>query len=247
MLRGLRLIALTLVLLVTAGCVRAEGDLTLDGDSDTASGSIAFAVAYDPEEESEESRAEAADLVLRIVDTSLPGLREHAEVTSAPLEQSGWLGTTLTLDEVPISDLVVAGGEPLITRDGEEFVVAGTINALDAEGIPAAPAVEEDSEDDVPPRRAGATDSLVRLTVTFPGPVDEVGEVTGEHSSVLVEGNTVTWQAPYDEPLTLEAEGAAFTPLFSADVWRLVWWGLGILAVLAVAGLVTVLVRGRRD
>lgn len=245
MLRGLRFLALTLVLLLTAGCVRAEADLTLDGDSDAVSGEILVAVAHDSEEESEESRARAADLILRIADTSLPGLREHANVSAAPMEEAGWLGTTLTLEELPIADLVV-GEEALITRDGDEFVISGTINALEVEGVPAAPAVEEDSEEE-PERRTGAAESVIRVSITFPGPVDEVGEVTGENTSVEAEGSTVTWQAPYDEPLTLQAEGAAFTPLFSAGAWRTVWWGLGILAVLAVVGLVTVLVRGRRD
>ena len=222
-----------LALVVLSGCVRTEGDLTVSR-ANTVSGTIQ--VLGQLADESEASQQAVVAQVTTIETRALPGLRDLPGVTaSAVTPEAGWYGTELVLDDVPLASFTL-GGSPLVTRDGDDFVVAGVVDATVQADVPA-PAAEGEP-------RPGAPESTVRLALTFPGDVTDVG---GSEELAVVDGSTVTWTTTYDTPLTLDATASATSSAFPPWIWTALIWGVGVLVVLAIAGLITVAVRSRHD
>lgn len=222
-----------LALVVLAGCVRTDGDLTVSRGN-TVSGTIQ--ILGQLADESEASQQAVVAQVTTIETRALPGLRDLVGVTaSAVTPEPGWYGTELVLDDVPLASFVL-GGAPLVTRDGDDFLVSGVVDVSAQPDVPA-PAAEGEP-------RPGAPESTVRLALTFPGAVTDVG---GSEELAVVDGSTVTWTTTYDTPLTLEATASATSSAFPPWIWRALLWGVGALVVLAIAGLVTVGIRSRHD
>lgn len=225
--------AALLTMLTLAGCVRTDADLTVSR-TNTVSGTIQILAPL--ADESEGAQQAVVSQVLTIEQRVLPGLRERPGVTaSAVTPEPGWLGTELVLDAVPLEQLTL-GETTLITREDAEFLVSG---ALDATAQPDVPVAAAEGE-----RPAGAAESTIRLALTFPGDVTDVG---GTAEAAVVDGSTVTWETTYDVPIVLEATASATSSVFPDWTWRAVAWGVGAVVVLAVAGLLTVAVRSRHD
>ncbi|PWD51664.1 hypothetical protein C8046_14445 [Serinibacter arcticus] len=226
-------VAGALALLTLTGCVRTEADLEVARD-DTITGTIQIVAPL--ADDSDASRQAVADQVTLIESRALPGLRDLPGVTaSAVTPEPGWYGTELSLDGVPIA-WVLLGTTPLVTRDGDDFVVAGTIDPAAQPETPI-PAVEGE-------RPAGAAESSVSLSLTFPGNVEDV---RGSEDLAVVDGRTVTWQTTYDVPVTLDATASATSSAFPDWIWKALVYGVGGVVVLAIAGLITVAVRSRHD
>lgn len=225
------LITVLLATLALVGCVRVDGNLTVDGRNDTVSGTISIVVPIT--EDTSESRSAAARQVLDIETQALPGLRDHVGVVAAPLASEGYFGTELTLERVKIADLLV-GGSPLVEREGDRYLVAATI---DTAGIPEVP--QPAAEGELPP---GAAESAIAISLTFPGTVIEAAG-----TGVAMDGNTVSWQGSWDAPLVMSAEAPTTSASVPPWIWTGLLWGIGAIAVLAVLGLATVWFRSRHD
>lgn len=214
-----------------AGCVRADADLAVEARTNTVSGTIVLVVPLT--DDTPEARTAAGATVLAIENRVLPGLRTVKGVTAAPATESGAFGTTLTLDRVSIVNLAL-GSEQLITRVGNDFEVAGTIDAVGQDGVPVA-----EAEGERPP---GAEESSIRVALTFPGTVE-----VPRGGSGVVDGTTVTWESSWDTPLVLEATASATSGGAPPWIWKALVWGIGGVVVLALAGLGTVWAVSRRD
>lgn len=225
--------AALLAMLTLAGCVRTDADLTVSR-TNTVSGTIYILGAL--ADESGEAQGAVATQVIAIEARVLPGLRDLPSVTaSAVSPEPGWFGTELVLDEVPIDKLML-GTTQLITRDDGEFVVAGIVDVTGQPDVPVPAA-----EGELP---AGAAESRIRLALSFPGDVSDVG---GSSDLAVVDGNTVTWETTYNTPVTLDATASATSSAFPPWIWKAVVWGVGGILVLAVAGVITVAFRSRHD
>lgn len=214
-----------------AGCVRADAELTVESRTNTVSGTIRLLAPIT--EDTPETREAAGATVLAIENRVLPGLRSARGVSAAPHAVSGAFGTELTLDAVALASLRL-GEEQLITRVGSEFVVNGVIDAVGREGVPA-----PEAEGTRPP---GAEESSIRIALTFPGAVE-----VPRGSSAQVDGRSVAWEGPWDEPIVLEATAGATTAGAPPWIWKALLWGIGAVVVLALAGLGTVWAVSRRD
>ena len=214
-----------------AGCVKADAELTVEPRTNTVSGTILLVVPLT--EDTPESRQAAGATVLAIENRVLPGLRTAKGVTASPATEPGFFGTVLTLEKVSITKLQL-GGEQLITREGNEYVVSGAIDPTGQEGVPV-PAAEGE-------RPPGAEESSIRIALTFPGSVDVPRASTGQ-----VEDRTVVWEGPWDSPTVLEATAGATSAGAPPWIWKALIWGMGGVVVLALAGLVTVWAVSRRD
>lgn len=165
-------------LLILAGCVRLDGDLTINGTSaqapDTISGTMVVAVSDEWALAHGEDPAALSAAIAEELEAN-PG----SGLTGEPYITDGYTGTTLTFDDVPIDRLSLAtDGALSITREGDRYVVRGDLSALDpAEGDADAAAG--------PPWAA-------RVTVTLP-------EDVTEHNGSL-NGRTVTWDLDGDSP-----------------------------------------------
>ncbi|MCK0117652.1 hypothetical protein MWU57_11480 [Isoptericola sp. S6320L] len=208
-------------LLALAGCMKVDMDMTLSED-DTVSGSLvmgfsdelATSMGMDPQQLWDQAGGEIA--------SDLP---EGA--TQEPYADGEYTGTTMTFTDVPIEELSGTGTDELsITREGDEYVVAGTMDMTDDTG----------QLDSLPGGVADAFD--VRLAVTFPG---EITDTNG-----TVEGSTVEWRPAMGESTEIYARGDAGGGLGSGGF---PWWIVGVVVGLAVIALVAVLVvrNNRRD
>lgn len=228
--------AALVAVLALAGCVRADADLAVDGRTDTVSGTISLAVPI--AEDSESARETAAQAALAIEAQALPGLRNRASVTAAPVDQEGYYGTELTLNETSI-DFLYLGSDaenPVITREGSTYNVAAVIDLLSIPEV-----AETAAEGESPP---GAAESSLRITLTFPG---EVTSVAGSDDLATVDGNTITWETALDTALVMDATAQATENSLPPWIWQAAIWAvLGILAIAAIA-LVLVFVRSRND
>jgi hypothetical protein len=198
-----RVIALSIVsVLALAGCLKVDMNVTLNED-DTASGEYVMAVSKDLAELMGDE-----DLSTALGSDPIEG------ATTEPYEDDEFVGTTTTFEEVPLEDL--SDGTMSVTREDDEFVVAGSPGELGGEM-----ATEE-----IP---AGAT---ATLSVTFPGAVSD-------HNGVL-DGNTVTWDL-LDAPAELEARGSATSDGAGIPLWILIvvfavmGIGIGVAVVLITA------------
>ncbi|GAA1977690.1 hypothetical protein GCM10009718_12650 [Isoptericola halotolerans] len=201
-------------LLALAGCMKVDMDLTLSSD-DTVSGSMTVAfsdqlaetMGMDPQALWDQA---GDDIAGDLPDGSSQEAYADGEYT----------GTTVTFTDMPLEELAGTGTDELsVTRDGDEFVVQGTMDMSDDTG----------QMSGLPP---GVADSFdVRVAVTFPG---EVIETNG-----TVDGSTVEWRPAMGESTEIFARGEASGGLGSGGF---PWWIIGAVLGIAVLALVAVLV-----
>ncbi len=203
-------VAAAVGLLVLAGCVRVDGELTVNGTADespdTVSGTMLVAVS---DEWAIAQGSDPADLAAAIEEEL--AAQPDAGVTGEPYAQDGYTGTTLTFTDLPIERLTQAtDGAISITRDGDRYEVRGDVSVLDS------------GDQEVP--------WSVALSVTLPE------EVT-EHNGTL-DGRTVTWSIDPSSSDTTMLAIADVGPLpwyAHVPVWLWVVTGLaGVGAALAL-------------
>ena len=201
-------------LAVLSGCVRLDGDLTINGTTseaeDTISGTMVVAVA---DEWALAHGEDPANLSEAIADelAANPG----GGLTGEPYIADGYTGSTLTFDEVPIDRLASStDGALSITREGERYVVRGDMTALD-------PVEGEEDAGSGPPWTA-------RISITFP-------EDVTEHNGSL-DGRTVTWDldaASEDKTIFATSSVGPVLWLSRVPVWLLVLTGVAGVGALA--------------
>lgn len=201
-------------LLALVGCVRLDGDLTINGTTtdaeDTISGTMVVAVSdawalahgEDPANLSEAIEDELA-------------ANPDSGLTGEPYIADGYTGSTLTFDEVPIERVATTtDGALSIAREGEAYVVRGDLSALDP--------VEGDEDADAgPPWTA-------RISITLP-------EDVTEHNGVL-DGRTVTWDldgASEDTTLFATSSVGPVSWFSRVPLWLLVITGVAGVGALA--------------
>jgi len=212
-----RFFALGLLVLVLAGCVRFQADLTLTPEN-TVSGSVIVAVILT--DDTDETREGTATAAAQIATGLLGDLATAPGVTSVEYEQDSYLGQRLDFENVPLT--AFSGTEPgalHFERDGDEYVFNG---AIDFSGESTGGSGAED-------------DGNLTVKVTFPGTVTE--------TDGTVEGTTVSWSTAVDQRLEMNARGAATPP--GPPLALIIGIAAAVLLAVAVVAVILVL-RGRR-
>lgn len=203
----------TLVLasvLALTGCVRVQVDLTLTPE-DTVNGTMVMALQSGIGQLLDTTDAQIADELFGEAEQAF----DDAEVT--PYEQDDYVGSQVTFEGQPMGKLALGAGDFTITREGDEYIVNGVVDANTvAEGaeIPAT--------------------AQMSLKVTFPGEVYE-------HNGSL-EGNTVTWDLA-NAPAELHAVGGAEAST-GAPVWLSTVIGTALLLGVGVMLMIVMRHRG---
>lgn len=241
--------ALLATALLLTGCVRTDAELTIDGRTDVVEGTITLLAPL--KEDTTQGHEQAASEVLAVENVAFPSLRHMAGVKAAPLSEDGAYGTRYTLRRVPIADLTLgAQGEdagPFIQRVGDTFQVFATIDAPAQPGVtPAEEGADGEGGEggELADIDAAATAATIRVSLTFPGQVIDVG---GSSALATIDGRTVTWEAPWDEAIVLEATAGATAAAAPSWIWAGLLWALAAIVVLAILGLLTVWWRSRND
>ncbi|MGF0115282.1 LppM family (lipo)protein [Promicromonospora sp. Marseille-Q5078] len=197
-------------LLVLAGCLRLDMDMTVSED-DTVSGTMIAAFSNQLAETLGMEPGELWDQAGGELGLDLP---EGA--TQEPYSDDEYTGTRITFTDTPIEDVGGNGAADVsITRDGDEYVVDGTVDL--SEGA--------DQLEQLPQNVQDAFD--VQLSITFPGAVSDVSD------SGQVDGTTVTWTPAIGENTEIHARGAA-----EEGAGGFPWWIVGLVVGLIVIGLV---------
>lgn len=187
-----RILAIGVLALALAGCVRFQADLTLNPEN-TVTGNVIVAVLVSDEtdetDETDEGTLATAD---QIATGLLGGLSTQPGVTTVEYGEDGYLGRSIQFEGVPLT--AFSGTEPgalSFIREADVYRFTGT---LDFSGETVPQEGTEDAEDD----------GNLTVQVTFPGPVLE-------HNGTL-EGTTVSWSTAVDQPLEMSARGSATPP-----------------------------------
>lgn len=204
-----------LLALVLSGCVKLDMDLELQSD-DTIDGSMILAVSRQLAELSGTDPAELAEQ-MREEALSGEGMPEGSSVET--YEDDDFVGSEVTFEGAPL-DAFSDEDSLRITRDGDDFVVAGEMDLTDTstEGLDLMSGVD------------------IRIAITFPG---AVSDADGE-----IDGRTVTWVAEPGEITTFNARGAAEAGALAGSLLWLVVGGVALLVVVLVV--VLLVVRSRR-
>jgi len=214
-----RILAVGVLVLALAGCVRFQADLTLNPEN-TVDGSIVVAVLVS--EETAEARRQSLAAADQIEADLLGSLRDASGVTTSAYEEDDYVGSRIVFDDVALDAFSGQSEDSLkIARDGDEYVFTGALD-FSGESIPSEEPVEGEDEN-------------LAVSVTFPG---EVSDHNGE-----LAGTTVTWSTTVDQRLEMSARGSA-TP---AGPPILLIVGIALVVLLVIAAVVAVLlfVRSR--
>jgi hypothetical protein len=212
-----RILAVGVLVLALAGCVRFQADLTLNPEN-TVDGSIVVAVLVS--EDTDEAREQAVAAASQIESELLGSLRDASGVTTSEYDEDDYLGSLITFDDVALDAFSGQGEDSLkIVREGDDYLFTG---ALDFSGE-AAPS--DDTEGD----------ENLTVVVTFPG---EVTEHNGELS-----GTTVSWTTSMEQRLEMSARGSA-TPA-GPPILLIVGIALAVLLVIAAVVAVLLFLRAR--
>lgn len=203
-------------LVALSGCFKLDMSLQLSPDN-TVDGSIILAVARD-----QASVFGGEDALRESLSGEGNGLFGDEPATGSvetkDFEDSDWIGneyvfTDVALDEFGGTDT----GDLSITRDGDEFIVNGTLDlSQGADGDPSAAALLDSAE--------------AAISITFPGDV--------KSSNGVEDGNTVTWTPKPSEVTDITAVGSAvagipWTPIIAVlALVTLVLVGIVLLMVL---------------
>lgn len=214
-----RLLAVGVLVLALAGCVRFQADLNLTPEN-TVDGSIVVAVL--DTEKTDESRATALSYVADIESSLLGSLRDATGVSTSEYDQDDYFGSRIEFDGVALDAFSGQRPESLkFVRDGDAYVFTGVLD-FTAQSIPS----DETSDD-----------GNIRVSVTFPGEVIE--QANGE-----LAGTTVTWSTAIDQRVEMSARGAASPP--GPPILLIVGIVLAVLVVIAAVVAVLLFLRSRR-
>ena len=205
-----------LILLVLAGCIRFQADLTISA-ADTVSGDVVVAVLVN--DDADDGEAVAASRAIELEASLVPELSGALGVTRSEYSEDGYIGSRFELRETPLTAFADTGSAEGLTivRSGDRITLSGSLNVSGA---------EEEAATELPSEEAESSGDI-SVVVTFPG---EVLSHDGEQS-----GRTVTWTTEFDQPITLSAESEVDT---SPDL-TVLWWVLGIAGLLlATVGIV---------
>ena len=227
LIRSARVAALAaLTALALSGCIKLDMDLAVSSD-DTVNGAVIFAI--------DDSFADlpGVDPKDLFEGTSPVDQPSAGTVREEPYEADGKVGTRLVFEGVPIEEFSQGEGEDAlrITRQGETYVVTGSLDLTGDETAAGADGADG-TDGDTPPVDLGAiTDAEVRVAITFPGAVIS--------SNGAVDGNTVVWEPAFGEVVEIQAvaeRGSTFP-------WSLVVAGALIAGLLLVGGFLAVSMR----
>ncbi|MFL6070753.1 MAG: LppM family (lipo)protein [Actinomycetes bacterium] len=211
------LVVATAVLL--SACFKLDMQIELQSD-DTVDGSIILAVARD-----QAQLLGGEDALRQSLQSQEGGIfsdaPEQGTFEQRDYEDADWIGTESVFSGVPIDEFGSGDtGDLSITRDGDEFVVEGSMD------------LSSDTQDTTTQSLLDSAD--LQISITFPGGVTE----TNGH----VDGNTVTWQPKAGEVLDISARGSAV----SGTNWALIS-AIAALVALVVIGVVLLIVVRRRE
>lgn len=213
------LLALT-AMVALSGCFKLDMELELASD-DTVDGSVVVAA--------QRSFAELAggeDALRESLSQDGGGLvgeqPSSGSVEAKDYEDDDWIGVEYVIDDVPLEEF--GGGETgdlSITRDGDEFVVSGSMDLTGGvSDDPAANAMLDEAE--------------IEISITFPG---AIVSSNGEE-----DGNTVTWTPVAGEVLEVDAVGSAEGGL----PWGLIGAVVAVLLLVVVGVVLFLVVRSRQ-
>jgi hypothetical protein len=209
-----------LLVLALAGCVRFQADMSVDEQNRLDGNIVVAVITTDDPGSADNARDAAADIETRL----LPNLRGADGVKAEAYEQDDYVGTRFSLDDTPIDALAGgADGALTLTREGDEFDFAGTLDFTP--GTEPEPGEEVDGD---------PGDSDITVAISFPG---EVLEHNGQLS-----GNQVTWTTTLEGSVDMHARASAIPSGPPAWLWAIAV-GAALLIALAV---VIVIVRLRR-
>jgi hypothetical protein len=221
---------LVVIGVLLSGCLKLDATLTVNTDN-TISGDYVVAYVKDKNKQ----------------DTGFATVRQllvsSGTATANRYDDGQYEGTKYHLENVPLADLARfvpvtyekrQTGAITITRDGDDYVVAGTFDFRETKPVKRTPEQQQQAEQLF----------QVRVKLTFPGTV--------ESGSGTIQNNTITWQIQPFVLTTLDARASAVPPappprpesgiskplLFSG--------GLAGVAVLIMLGMVLVMMRRRR-
>jgi hypothetical protein len=214
----LSLLVVAVAALLSA-CFKFDLQMELQSD-DTVDGSVIIAVARD-----QAQLLGGAEALRESLQNQENGIFSNAPTQGTfeqhDYEDADWIGTEGVFSDVPIDEFGAGdAGDLSITREGDEFVVQGSMD------------LSTDNQD-------ASTQSLLdsaelQISITFPGGVSE--------TNGKVDGNTVTWQPTPGEMLDISARGSAV----SGTNWALIV-AMAALVTLVVVGVVLWIVVRRRE
>jgi hypothetical protein len=221
---GLSVVAMASVVLLT-GCFKLDMSLELQSNN-TVDGSVIIAIARDqaPLLGGEDAIRQSLKADSNRLFSDAPS-RGH--YTQRDYEDEKWIGTEGLFSDVPIDEFASngsSGNQLSITRDGDEFVVDGTIDLSTGKG----PAQLDSSTQSV------VDGADIDISITFPG---DVAQANGD-----IDGDTVTWHPRAGDVLDLTARGAAT----SGTDWMLIA-AIAALVALVLIGVVLLVVVRRRQ
>ncbi|WP_216609941.1 LppM family (lipo)protein [Cellulosimicrobium protaetiae] len=165
--------------------------ITLNED-DTFDGSVVMAFSDELATSLDMDPQEMWDQMGSEMESDLP---EGA--TQEPYAQDGYTGTKITYADQPIAQLDTGAADSIsVTREGDEYVVSGS---MDMTGEEFNPDTGDATSDEMTRQMMEGLD--IKVAITFPGEVVE--------SNGTVDGNTVTWTPVVGETNEMTARGSA--------------------------------------
>ncbi len=165
--------------------------ITLNED-DTFDGSVVMAFSDEMAQSLDMDPQEMWDQMGSEMESDLPD-----GATQEPYAQDGYTGTKITYADQPISQLDTGATDSIsVTREGDEYVVSGS---MDMTGEEFNPETGDAAGDEMTRQMMDSLD--IKVAITFPG---EVAESNG-----TVDGNTVTWTPVVGEVNEMTARGSA--------------------------------------
>ena len=214
-----RLLAIGVLVLTLAGCVRFQAELTV-APADTVDGTIIVAVLNS--DDTDEGRASARASADEVATGLLGELTDAGGVAVADYESDDdYVGYELRLSAVPFEAFSGTDPDSLhFAREGDEIVFTGALDFTDQSSD-----TGDDSEGD---------DSNLTVSITFPGAVSA-------HNGEL-SGTTVSWRTTLEERVEMSARASA-TPAGIAGLSIPLVIGIvgAVLLVLAIVVVVLVL------
>ena len=215
---SMSLLVAAMAMLLSA-CFKLDLQMELQSDN-TVDGSVIIAVARDQAQllGGEDALREALQNQENGIFSDAPtqGTYEQRDY-----EDADWIGTEGVFRGVPIDEFGAGdSGDLSITREGDEFVVEGSMDLS---------TTNEDAN-----TQALLKSAELQISITFPGHVSE--------TNGTVDGNTVTWEPTPGEVLDLSARGSAV----SGTNWVLIA-AIAALVGLVLIGVVLLIVVRRRE
>lgn len=218
-----------------SGCIKLDADLRVQAD-DTIDGTFTVGISKD--------LARFLPGGIESLIAGADGEQDVAgaeDVTTTPYEDDKFIGQTVTFTGAPLDEAGSGlgtgdSGDLLIERDGDRFILEGTLDFTGDVGDLPIP------QDQVPDLSQIFDEAEVRIRVTFPG---EVIEANGD-----VDGCSVTWTPTFGDTVDLRATASATNgSCDSGGGFR--WWswlliGFGGLVLIGAIVAIVLAVRAER-